>query len=356
MRGFINNGMERKAVMREGRDYAIEVVRFIATVGIAIFHFEWIYIGHPIYFAHFYLWVEFFFVLSGFFLVRNILKKNEEGIGYVVQRTMKQAIKLWKPYIIGFAFCFFVYCIRFQISGLKSVLGLLWNCKWEIIFLQLSSFDGNAPIINGVTGYIPALLFASAIITYLLIEHRKLTQNLLIIILPIFIYSHIINVYGNLSQWSAYENWYTIGMLRGLAGMLVGAGAYIYGENVKDRLNKWNRVILLCICIIFIVGMVLFRDKISYSDEIIYPYVFSVLVALIYFRDKKEIHHRIKNVILYLGKSSYNMFLLHYGICYLFSLFIPEKRYCLIAIVYLSIVIVSGLLLELLFNVVSKKE
>lgn len=58
------------------RSWKIEALRFIATMGIAIFHFEWIYIGHPVYFQHFYLWVEFFFVLSGFFWLKIVKKRN----------------------------------------------------------------------------------------------------------------------------------------------------------------------------------------------------------------------------------------------------------------------------------------
>lgn len=224
--------------MRKGRDYAVEFLRFLATVGIAIFHFEWIYVGHPVYFVHFYILVEFFFVLSGFFLAKKVVSQDDYTMFCVVQSTAKETIKLWKPYIICFAFCFFVYCLRFEIVDVGEIFRLLWNCKWEILFFQLSGFDVNAPIINGVTSYIPALLVASAVITYLIIEHRKLTQNILVFIVPVFIYSHIIDVYGNLSQWSMFENWYTIGILRGLAGCLVGVGAYIYGERNSGRLSN----------------------------------------------------------------------------------------------------------------------
>lgn len=39
----------------KGRDWRIEFLRFMVTLGIAIFHFEWIYLGHPVFFGHFYL-------------------------------------------------------------------------------------------------------------------------------------------------------------------------------------------------------------------------------------------------------------------------------------------------------------
>lgn len=60
------------------RDWRIEAIRFIATLSIAIFHFEWIYLEKPVYFRHFYIWVEFFFVLSGFFLAKNVEKSVDK--------------------------------------------------------------------------------------------------------------------------------------------------------------------------------------------------------------------------------------------------------------------------------------
>lgn len=222
------------------RDYLIEFTRFLATCGIAIFHFEWIYLGHPVYFRHFYLGVEFFFVLSGFFLVQKALDTNSENEYTPIEYTKRQAIKLWKPYILAFIFSFVVYCLVNDINGLKNIITTLFAAKWEIFFLQLSGFNLNVPSINGVTGYIPALLASSLFIYYTCKKHYDLFVNIIIPMFPIFIYSHIINAYGNLSQWLAYENWYTIGILRGMAGMLVG-GELIYMGNKRKRRRKFCR-------------------------------------------------------------------------------------------------------------------
>lgn len=207
------------------RSWKIEALRFIATMGIAIFHFEWIYIGHPVYFQHFYLWVEFFFVLSGFFLAKNCKEKKQSALNY----TWQHVKKLWPQYIIAFVFSFVVYCFVNKISG-HAVLGVLWKTKWEMIFFQLFGFDANAPVINGVTGYIPALLVGSLIIYYFLDKYYEITVNLFAPILPIMIYAHMINTYGNISQWMEYEDWCTIGCLRGIAGILIGVLAYEIGR------------------------------------------------------------------------------------------------------------------------------
>ena len=215
------------------RDWRIELLRFIATIGIAIFHFEWIYLGNPVWFRHFYLWVEFFFVLSGFFLAKNA--DGSSGDYQSLKYTYGIGRKLFPAYLIGFIFCFVVYLLYHSVFNIRGILSLLWKSKWEMLYLQLSGIDSNAPMINGVTAYIPALLVASLILHYFYVNHRKLTVNLIITLVPIAIYSHIIETYENLSQWMVYENWYTIGILRGVAGISVGMLAYILVQRIDVR-------------------------------------------------------------------------------------------------------------------------
>lgn len=216
------------------RDSRIELLRFFATICIAIFHFEWIYVGNPVYFKHFYLWVEFFFVLSGFFLARNIDRANDDLLASFMY-VIKQAKRMWPPYIIAFLFSLVVFCNVNGMDDLRSVLNVLWKSKWEMIYFQLSGFDLAAPVINGVTAYIPALLVASLVIHYCLQYHYRITINVLAPLGPVFIYSYIVNTCGNLSQWMKYENCYTVGVLRGMAGILVGVLAFEIGSRLWKR-------------------------------------------------------------------------------------------------------------------------
>ncbi len=321
------------------RDWRIELLRFVATIGIAIFHFEWIYIGQPIFFRHFYLWVEFFFVLSGFFLAKNVKTADEDEYSSL-KYCYNQAKKLFPEYLIGFAFSFIVYCLVNNISEIKNVIYLLWQSKWEIVYMQLSGIDPTAPMINGVTGYIPALLASGLIIHYLLNNYYKLTLNLVSVFAPIFIYSHIVNIYGNLSQWLNYENWYTVGILRGLAGMLLGVLAYemvCYIRSSKGGCS-YCRIITL-FCLIMISALVFWREHINFYDEVLYPYIFAVCIGSIYVEKAREINNKIEHIILFCGKISLNIFVIHYGICYLLKYYIPEKRYVVMAPIYITIVL-----------------
>ena len=93
--------------MIKKRNGLIELWRFLACISIAIYHFELIYLGESIYFSHFYIWVEFYFILSGFFLALNA-DRNRDNIspmGYMLNEA-----KNYIQYILLHSF--FVFWLR----------------------------------------------------------------------------------------------------------------------------------------------------------------------------------------------------------------------------------------------------
>ena len=65
----------------QARNGFVEFYRFIAAICIALFHYEWVYMGTSRYLGHLYIFVEFFFVLSGFFLAQNCNKAAAVSAG-----------------------------------------------------------------------------------------------------------------------------------------------------------------------------------------------------------------------------------------------------------------------------------
>ena len=62
------------------KNYTIEFYRFIAIIFIAIFHFGIQYIGDFHWPKGGYLGVEFFFILSGFFLMKESEDIEKQGL------------------------------------------------------------------------------------------------------------------------------------------------------------------------------------------------------------------------------------------------------------------------------------
>lgn len=57
-----------KMAKETSRNGLIEIARFFAAVFMALYHFEWVFLSESKYFTHLYIFVEFFFVISGFLL------------------------------------------------------------------------------------------------------------------------------------------------------------------------------------------------------------------------------------------------------------------------------------------------
>lgn len=330
------------------RCYTLELYRFLACIFIAIYHFEWIYIGSPVHFQHFYIWVEFFYVLSGFFLARNIIANNStvnEPLASI-KYTFSQALKLYPQYILAFIFSFGIACIVNDWEK-KEVIINLFKAKWEILMLQLGGFDKDIIGINNVTAYISGLIIATLILHYLIQNHLKLFSNVIAPLIVIGIYSHIIQVYGNLSQWLAYDNWFCIGVLRAIAGMSVGALAFICLNKVFACMQRKFLFVINSICIVLCMSLVIFKNQISFADLLIFVPIFAIIISITYINVTMNKEKSKKDKIYnYLGKLSYPVFLVHYGICELLHFYLKGFSYYQIIVPYIITIIILAIILK----------
>ena len=210
------------------RNWLIELFRFVAAASIALYHLEWLYIGHPVYLAHCYIQVEFFFCLSGYFLAKAQTRRTcKTPVRYVFTEWKK----LYPLYLLAFFVCFIVSGVQ---SGLftgwtKAVEGL-WSAKWEILLLRMGGLGNGSGVFNsgGAPDYISAMLLSSLVLCYLIQYHKKLFCHVAGPLLILAGYSHILSMAGNISQWGTYDGFLTLGFIRALAGMSAGALSYIW--------------------------------------------------------------------------------------------------------------------------------
>lgn len=129
--------------------------------------------------------------------------------------------------------------------------------------------------------------------------------------------------------------------------MLVGVSAYETGVVAGEGNQKCLalKCFKIMIPVLFILGLVIFSDNISYQDEILYPYIFACLINGLYFVTKKPINVFLKKIILYFGQLSYFIFLFHYGVCYLFNMYIVKKEYIII-LPYLASVLGASIFIK----------
>lgn len=319
------------------RNCNISLYKFIASVCIAIYHFEWLYIGHPVFFVHFYIWAEFFFLVSGFFLA---FTKDIENI--TVEYWWKRYKKLFPMYLIAFGITWLLVLIISR-WDVRQALGALYNAKWEMFMIHMWGISSDVKV-NIVTGQIPALLVAGIVVKYMIQYHRKFVENLGIVV-SVAIYIYILNKYGNLSQWESLEGFVCVGILRAIAGVMLGAWTSIVLVPKAKLIKKSDRNKLLFCLGIIVSGLVWFRNHITYTDLLLYIFVFAGVIVLSYVEDSVQ-NSKVQKVCYKLEQLSYPIYLIHYAVILGLRQCWPGGRYSLsvAACVGITLLAASGLL------------
>ena len=302
--------------MKKSRNGLIEFVRFFAIINIACFHYEWLYISYPVSFQFGYIWVEFFFVISGYYLAKNYGGKTSWDY------TWKQIKKLYPMYLAAFAFCFVAK--NWGASIYEWIINL-WNAKWEILLLYNWGFNNNAIAYNvgGAPAFISVLILCTVVIHFFLSKHKDFFVCVFAPLVIAFSYGKLINEAGNLSQWLAYDGILPMGIYRGMADMCVGALFAILLEKWMTNRSNFLKFLIFIICCMFVIALGVFSG-ISHSDLVIYVFVFAFLVCTL---DTMSTNKIINSLGLFLGKISIPIFMFHSGIIELASKHVPNMEY-----------------------------
>lgn len=329
---------------RKNRNGIIELWRFIAAMSIAIYHFEWLYNGTPIWCTHFYIFVEFFFVLSGFFIVINIKKNNNEMSSW--EYVWRQTKKLYPVYLGGFFVSFVVVSIVEQ-TPIGEWGYRLWKAKWEILLLSTAGFDnaGKTYNLGGAPQYITSLLFGTLILHFLIKKYKDLFKNLIGPILIIGGYAKLINDYGNLSQWMAFDGIFNTGIIRGITDMSVGAMAALLLVPQLEKFKENSSVKIFWGGIVLSLGqllaLILGDEFISFNDLILWVFIYAVIISAFYISGN-VVFDRANFLFICVGEISYSIFVFHYPIILLFANWRPAWNYYVILLVYLIVLFVVG--------------
>lgn len=213
----------------------IEALRFIFTIMIVVFHIfmhpDALFTRYPEIYDKFfisttntYILVDFFFIVSGFFLYLTAEKYKT-----FQEFTIKRLVRLWP--VPAFAlFVFFIYSSCLNTEFLRYVhflnLFMLRNTGLQLI-----------SDVNSTAWYISNLFWVSLLYFYLIKNFEKKNVNLTFALIIYFSYLILINNLDGFirPRYVMFYNILNAGMLRALAGMAIG---YFIGLVYKDNHAK----------------------------------------------------------------------------------------------------------------------
>lgn len=333
------------------RNAEIEIYRFLMTIGVIILHFSEDY-SAKYHFKGGYLGVDFFFMVSGYFLMTHYYRYNlaeccpeENAIKYTTARIKK----LYMPYLTAILLMTLVMWIDFG-GGLRGLYSLLYEHRWQ--FLMLHSVGAPTKCIIRSVWFLSPLILLSYFIYFALCFNKKFFVGIAPII-SILLYAFIAQEYGFLGMHFNYAGIFVGGIIRGLAGMAMGVFlAYLVEEYYKKnpiQIKEFTGILarIFCYMVIF-VTMITSKWKIEDFDAI--P-MFVILILLAFLSPLKI---KCERAFVYLGGISYWIYLVHLIVGYVISTYIPGREYSMMLIIYIVGTILLSALLKFLYQNVGK--
>lgn len=262
--------------------------RIIFTIMIALLHSNYTRIDQA--YTGWYLAVDYFFVVSGFFLVHSAEHKKEATDRYMIRRIKK----LYPHQLLSFIVIYTYMYIIGKKTGFFSG-----------IIKHMGEYFYNFPI-----WYISVLLLSSFVIHYLVISHSELYKGVIAPCSVVLIYGYL---YRNCASLNTGNN---IGLflneyyIRGFAGMSLGAIIYYIVkelEKIQFKDIMWKILRLVEYSIFF--GVIIITYNHGGKNDTWFVILIGVGVLCSFIRNKESI---VNNKIMkYLNELMYPVFLNH---------------------------------------------
>lgn len=264
--------------------------------------------GHFILFKNGSIGVEFFFLVSGYFMAQKALKKNEkdETIGEETFHYVWGRFKSLFPYLL---ITYIVTLVTKTALGQMTIKDYVLSF-WDISLLRFVGFKG-ANLINHAW-YISAMFLCMAI---LYPQIKKYGKNYFYLIAPlsiIFIAGIMNHNFGNVREPHKWIGWMYKSFPRAYFEMALGSLLYPLAQKIKNiDFTKFGQTIFTLVEIgglIIVIGASHFL-KTVYDYILIIILAISVLLAL----SEKTLDFNFSNnkIFYYLEKLSLPMFLIH---------------------------------------------
>lgn len=301
------------------------------------------YTEYPFFKYHWYIAVEFFFILSGFLLASHAKRNQDEtATKYLLGRIRR----LYPEYIVAFAV---MVILRTYTSGLNIVKVLIPN--WLEMFMLQSVGTNIFPYINNPAWYVSALIIMSYLVYYMLKRNSDLFLKLIAPIAVILDFSYMYRKYGRLEIFYHTEGILgNTALLRAFMGIVVGVYAYELAQmiNAREVTNKVKKYLLALVEVFIFAGILGFALLV---EDGIYDFLFIPLFAIgIILASKDDVLGKIANIkpVLFLDKISYAIYLSHFFSIFVLNSVIKDaaKWSWLNLIIYYCIAVVIGFVLN----------
>lgn len=188
------------------------------------------------------LFVEFFFMLSGYFAAKVFIEADK-GKEPVIHRFMLKKYLHFLPYSFLTAVALYTWTIFSKERTFQSTMKILFMMPLETLLLRNTGIVHTKYI--GWLWYLSAMVITLPIVLYLIKHHNKIFHHYFVWIVPFFIYGYLTNTVETVCT----IDWF-LSDLRALAGLMLGASLvyvthFIRGYRITRRMKSILTVVEL---------------------------------------------------------------------------------------------------------------
>ncbi len=315
----------RKKVITS-RNGQIDFWRFVGIVMIVIGHSNKLLENPPLEDV-FAIWVDFFFIVTGFFTAAAVNKaKSPCDINTLGTETVTYTLKKIKSFYIYFIFAAVTALIsKVILHGFDEVI-LSWKLFGSVNDFLLTYASGSPSMMLTVgEWYLSAMVLAVAIIYPIARKYPNLFQNVIAPLSAIFLFGTMLHNEGALTDPGTWYGITTKGTIRAIAGVCLGFAANKLAANIKESRIFEKNIGIAFITLVdifaipFAIVLMVMGIKAKYSSAIIF-FLFAGVVSSL--SGKSKFTKLFSNKLcLFLGKLSLPVFLCQGAIIYLIKAF-----------------------------------
>lgn len=322
----------------EKKNRAMELYRFIGAVMILCYHCYWFaFREEGKQFVGFYLFVEFYFILSGFLMMRSIRghvteEQRLDPAGttwlYIRRRLSQFYPHHLLSWVLVAAILLFVTKVIYPIE--------LFQTGWtELLLVNIFGFV-RGEYINIVCWYLSALLFVSLLVYYLLLKDEDGFIKILAPILIVLCYGTLFDRKGSLANTIIFSQYSPfLGYFRALADVTVGCVAFRVYEWMEDVELPGEKIFATVLEGAVMLASALWMYKNSGKGDFFFSILLFAFVISV-FRGRSFFTRLFDNRLsAWLGGLSYAYFLNNLVVIYPVMHFFPDAdiwKMCLICV------------------------
>lgn len=333
------------------------MLRFVTAMMVALVHFTQFVYEKSGFMRYGFVAVEFFLMLSGFFMMCEITKNQKEGkvipsydaLFYAVRK----AIKIWGIYIVALIFMFVVRILTSDGMSLTEILSELFHFKWEYLMIHMAGYNPSPAF--GVDyllppgWYLSAMMIATVPAYFLAAKFQKTYSGWIAPLSASLIYTYIIQTQGTLDVGNSFvANIVMLGVLRAYSG--ISLGAFLFRCTEKANLEKTKKYLNVADCFAWIVVIgIFFLNSENYRDADSFFLLLPFCIILFNGAMGSGVVSNFfnshgKKLWLYLGKLSLYIYLFHCQIAFLWQTYAHIDNIIVSYTLYVFLVIVLSVL------------